>query len=178
PLPLPRPVRHAADPPEACPAVARRIPEAPRAAILQAVARFATDGEPRKWPPFEPTPHAPLCGDLLGRGIGGKAQRKARQGVWTEAGPAAPALDLVAHAVERAPAAQAVVHEYARAEAVRQRAREPGAGAELVDVGAIARVPAAEVQLPVSTSSGQRRGEQREQESPEQLSPPRPRWAP
>src|SRR5439155_1630195 len=84
--------------------------------------------EPGEGAPLDAAAHGPLSGDLVARGIGGQAGSEAGEGIRAEPFSAAPRLDLVARAVERAAVRQRVAHDDRDAEPVR-------------DGGAVKRVP-------------------------------------
>src|SRR5205823_6191239 len=116
-------------------------------ALLASPAEFASQGQPGARTPREAAPHAPLSGYPTRRGGGREAQGEPSDRVRPKRGPASSGLHLVAQTIEGPASAQGVTHERGESESVRERATQARARAELVDVGAIAIVPAPEMQL-------------------------------
>src|SRR5581483_8878367 len=121
-------------------------PRAPRA-VFEAIARLDAEREPGERPPLEAGPRAPECGHLLRARIGGEPDGEPRQRVGREPEPPAPRLQFVAQAVEGPAPSQGIMHQHGGADPVGDRTGQPGGGAEFVHGGAVAVVPAAEVEL-------------------------------
>src|SRR5207249_7624053 len=129
--------------------------------------------------PLESASHRPQSGYLLSRGVGGEAQGESGERVGPKRGPASSGLQLVAQTIKGPASAQGVAHERRDSESVRERAIQARARAELVDVGAIAVVPAPEMQLQHAAPSlrPERRRENEEHREPPGPSQPRQRRA-
>src|SRR5437763_1654099 len=151
------------------------------AAILQAVPGFAPKRDPGERAPFDPDAQGPLDGELLSGRVGRDAECGARERVRAEGSAAPERLDLVAQTVERATPAQRVAHEQRYAEAVRERTAAPPqarAGPCLVNVRAIAVVPAPQMELHAAAPAPPlppRLRRQRRRQQQQQSHPPPPR---
>src|SRR2546426_9307631 len=135
----------------------------------QPIADLRADRKPRDRSPLEAAADAPQRRELLGGRVGREAEVEPGQGIGTEGRAAAPALQLVAEPVERAAPPQRIVYQHGGREPVGELAAEARAGAELVHVGAIAVVPAAEMELHLAAVPlrDERRGnEQQGREAP------------
>src|SRR6266699_1047229 len=157
--------------------VVARIPEPTRPAILEPIAYLRSQRQPCQRPPLDATAHTPLGGELLRPAVGGQAERQAGERIGSERGAAAARLDLVPEPVEGASPAERVVHEHRRPEPARERPSQRGCGPKLVDVGAIAVVPAPEMELQPAAAHlcPERDGEHEERREPPGLSQPRQR---
>src|SRR2546425_8860296 len=155
------------------------IPEPARAPIFEAIAQLASDGKPGERPPFESASHGPLSGELLSGRVGGESQSESRERVGSKGGPASSGLHLVTQTVEGPAPAQGVVHEEGESESMGERPAQRRGGSELVDVGAIAVVPAPEMELqPTASPLRPERGrDNEERREPPELSQPRQRRA-
>src|SRR5579885_739921 len=135
-------------------------PEAAGPAVFEAIARLDAEREPGERPPLEAGPRAPECGHLLRARIGGEPDGEPRQRVGREPEPPAPRLQFVAQAVEGPAPSQGIMHQHGGADPVGDRTGQPGGGAEFVHGGAVAVVPAAEVELVAAALCPKRRGQE------------------
>src|SRR2546422_30229 len=158
--------------------VAPGPPESPGSAVLQPIADLRADRKRRDRSPLEAAADAPQRRELLGGRVGREAEVEPGEGIGTEGRAAAPALQLVAEPVERAAPPQRIVYQHGGREPVGERAAEARAGAELVHAGAIAVVPAAEMELHAAAVPlrDERRGN--EQQGREAPAPSRRRQSP
>src|SRR5882724_1752695 len=175
PCPPPQSERHPERRAHAVARVVAWIPEPSRAPIFEAIAQLASQGKPGERPPFEPASHGPLRGKLLSGRVGGESQGESRERVGSKRGPASSGLHLVTQTVEGPAPAQGVVHEEGESQSMGERSAQPRRGPELVDVGAIAVVPAPEMELqpPTPPLRPERSWEEQERREPPGLSQPR-----